>query len=44
MASLAQRGSFVFKKNYAVLLLVGITLIVWGLLIISSVFFFKGIF
>jgi len=44
MTSLAQWGNLVLRRNYAILLLVGITLIVWGMLIISFVFIFKGIF
>ena len=44
MNSLAHVGRFIGKRNSAALLLIGVTLIVWGMLILSFVFIFKGIF
>lgn len=44
MISLAHVGSSIWRRNYAVLFLVGVTLIIWGMLILSFVFLFKGIF
>lgn len=44
MMSLAHVGNLIGRRNYATLLLVGITLIVWGVLILGFVFVFRGIF
>lgn len=44
MISLAQGGNSIWKRNYAVLFLVGVTLIIWGMLILSFVFVYRGIF
>jgi heme/copper-type cytochrome/quinol oxidase subunit 2 len=44
MINLAHAGNSNWRRNYAVLFLVGITLIIWGVFILSFVFLFKGIF
>ena len=44
MTSLAHAERFIGRKNYVTLLLVGVTLVIWGMLILSFVFIFKGIF
>ncbi|MGF7139579.1 hypothetical protein [Roseimarinus sediminis] len=44
MISLAQEGKAIWRRSQAVLLLIGVTLIIWGIFILSFVFIYQGLF